>query len=185
MNSLKQYQPPPPPLPVAAPPKNELEALVAQFAAATNQQQAQPMQLPQPVPQPVQQPAPSFGNLGAALAALGQNNQPQPVLGAPQAQIDLKAILAQMGTQPAPQVPQMQGYGFQNQYQNENDRKRQYDQDDGDYGYGKGKRPRGSGPEKKKVRTTVTPKGLLANPALVPVSRSTSSSMQVLAGRKM
>ena len=152
MNSLKQYQPPPQLQPVAAPPTNQLEALVAQFAAANNQQQAQPMQLPQPVQQPVQQPAPSFGNLGAALAALGQNNQPQPVLGAPQPQIDIKAILAQMGTQPAQQAPQMQAYGYQNQYQNENERKRQYEQDDGDYGFGKGKRPRGgSGPDKKKV----------------------------------
>ena len=98
-----------------------------------------------------QQPT-QFSSLNATLAALGQNNQVQAGYKAPQPQVDLNALLAQMGSQPAPQAPQMQGYGYQNQYQNENDRKRQYEQEDGDYGYGKGKRSRGgTGPEKKKV----------------------------------
>lgn len=98
-----------------------------------------------------QQQQPQF-NLQAALAGMAQPSQVQPAYGAPPVAgvPNLQAILASFGNQPAPQVPQMQGFGYPNQYQNQNgnDRKRQYDNDIDDYGR---KRSRGGEETKKKV----------------------------------
>lgn len=143
-------QPQPPPVAPAA--STGLEQIFAQFASANNQQQAQPSQ--------VQQPAPGF-NLQAALANMSQPNQ----YGAPQAAPvpNLQSILAGLsGQQPAPQAPQMQGYGYPSQYQNENDRKRQYEQDDGEYAFGKGKRSRQGGGQGKKPVCPLKFENLLA-----------------------
>ena len=141
-----QHPPPlqPPPQPVAAP--TPLEAIFAQFNN-TSQQQAPVMQ------QPAQQPTPGF-DLQAALTGMQPAVQPQPGFGAPQQpQLNIQAILAQMGGQPASHVPQMQGYGYGNQLQSDNDRKRQFDQDEADYGR---KRARGApGSDKLPYKTKV------------------------------
>ncbi|KAK4693150.1 hypothetical protein P7C71_g4195, partial [Lecanoromycetidae sp. Uapishka_2] len=140
INSQKQAAPPQPVPPVSAP--TDLEAIFAQLANQ-NQPRVPQMQMPQ-------QQQPQF-NLQAALAGIGQPVPAQPAYGAPPtAQVpDIQAILASFGTQPAPQVPQMQGFGYPNQYQsqNGNDRKRQYDNDNDDYGR---KRSRGGDDSKKK-----------------------------------
>ena len=146
-NTAQPAQQPPP---VVASSASTLEAIFAQFATNSNQQQAPHMQMPQPV----QQQVPSF-DLQAALAGLQQTNQaPNPYTIPQPSQVpNLAAMLAQATMQPAPQVPQMQGFGYQNQYQNGNDRKRQFEQDDPEIDYNKGKRARaGGGLEKKKVR---------------------------------
>ena len=151
ISQQNQAQPVQQPQPVVPPPATGLEAIFAQFAQV-NQQQAPNVQMAQPV----QQQAPSF-DLHAALAGLQQSNQAPSPYNVPQPpQVpDLASILAQVTNQPAPQVPQMQGYGFQNQYQNGIDRKRQFDQDEADNDYNKSKRARGGGgPEKKKVWLT-------------------------------
>ena len=140
-----QHQPlPPPPQPVAAP--TPLEAIFAQFNNTT-QQQAPVVQ------QPAQHPTPGF-DLQAALTGMQPAAPPQPGFGAPQSsQLNIQAILAQMGGQPAAHVPQMQGYGYGNQPQSDNDRKRQFDQDDTDYGR---KRARGGqGSDKLPYKTKV------------------------------
>jgi len=136
MQGQNQAQPPPqqPPPQAAAP--TALEAIFAQFNNS-NQQQAPVMQ------QPPQQPTPGF-DIQAALTGMPPSAQPQPGYGAPPPpQVNIQAILAQMGSQSASQVPQMQGYGYGQQFQNENDRKRQYDEDEDEFAR---KRARAGGP---------------------------------------
>ena len=170
LSSNPQQVPAPQPqsLPVAPIASSDLEQIFARFANTNNQQKIQP-----PL---AQQPAPSF-NLQAALANMSQSNQ----YGTPQAApvANLQSLLAGInGLQPAPQAPQMQGYGFPSQFQNENDRKRQYEQDDGDYGFGKGKRSRqGGGQVKKPVSVYQLLKPLVSDPDASPVLRPTSTSL--------
>ena len=113
-----------PPQPVAAP--TPLEAIFAQF----NNSIQQPAPVVQQPPPP---PVPGF-DLQAALAGMSTSGQQQqPGYHAPPPpQVNIQAILAQMGTQSAPQVAQMQGYGYGN-LGGDNDRKRPFIQDDGDY----------------------------------------------------
>ncbi len=139
INSQKQAPPPQPVTP--APAATGLEAIFAQFS---NQQAPQmPMQMPQ------QQAAPY--NFQAALAGMVQPQVQPAYAAAPVAPVpNLQAIIASLGAQSAPQVPQMGGFGFPNQYQNQigNDRKRQYDNNDDDYGR---KRSRATGGAEKKA----------------------------------
>lgn len=130
MQGQNQAQPPPqqppqqPPPPVAAP--NALEAIFAQFNNS-------PQQPAPAVQQPPQQPTSGL-DFQTILAGMPPSGQAQPGFGAPPPpQVNIQAILAQMGNQPASQAPQMQSYGYGDQPQTENDRKRPYDQGDGDY----------------------------------------------------
>ncbi|KAL6721369.1 hypothetical protein ACLMJK_000472 [Lecanora helva] len=125
--------PPPPPPPLQQPPQpaaapTSLEAIFAQFNNP-NPQHAPPMQ------QSSQQPSSGF-DLQAALAGMQPTLQQQPGYAQqpPQPQVNIQAILAQMGTQPGSQTSQLPGYGYNNQMQIVNDRKRPYDQDGNDYG---------------------------------------------------